>query len=561
MKKIYILLFSILPLLSMAQGSINFDDDTKWTQGAASYTSYSNHSYVDGNFTLTCLDVIRNGITNQDGFAGGFGTYSLRLQNDATTSITMIIATGGAGNFSFQARRWDGTPATNFLVETTTDNGMTWTLSSTIDATVTNDSDWKTISGIINSTNANVGVRIVSNGTTERIMVDNFSWTVPTTNPGLVISSPSNGTVYNPSTTAVNVVFSVSNFTVASGGAGNGYIKYSVNSGTSIDKFDTTPIALAGLTPGLYSVVIDLVDNSGNSLSPSVSRTVNFEIADYINVSNIAALRADVTANGLGRFYNLTGEAFVTYARTSRNQKYIQDASAAVLIDDVPGTISNVFVIGDGMIGLRAQTSAFAGLLQLNPLANVTVSSSGNTITPQVVTAALISANIENYESELVQINGATFTGADGILTFAANNNFTLNDGSDIVFRTMFSEANYIDQIVPTGAANRVVLVGRNNAVVQVTARDLADVTLSTSSFNAIEGLKMYPNPLTGTTLNISSAANANMSVQIFDILGKEVLSTKVVNNTVNASRLNAGIYIVKITEEGNTATRKLVVR
>ena len=85
--------------------------------------------------------------------------------------------------------------------------------------------------------------------------------------------------------------------------------------------------------------------------------------------------------------------------------------------------------------------------------------------------------------------------------------------------------------------------------------------TASSNSFNAIEGLKMYPNPLSGNTLNFSSTANAEMSIQIFDILGKEVINTKVVNNTVNTSKLNAGVYIVKITEEGNTATRKLVVR
>ena len=51
------------------------------------------------------------------------------------------------------------------------------------------------------------------------------------------------------------------------------------------------------------------------------------------------------------------------------------------------------------------------------------------------------------------------------------------------------------------------------------------------------------------------------MSVQIFDIVGKEVIKSNVMNNTVNVSGLNAGVYIVKITEEGKTATRKLVIK
>ncbi|MCO6162035.1 T9SS type A sorting domain-containing protein [Flavobacterium sp. NRK F7] len=89
----------------------------------------------------------------------------------------------------------------------------------------------------------------------------------------------------------------------------------------------------------------------------------------------------------------------------------------------------------------------------------------------------------------------------------------------------------------------------------------LGTFTLSTKSFNAIDGLKMYPNPLTGNTLNFSSNANAAMTVQVYDVLGKEVVKGNVTNNTFNTGNLKAGIYIVKITEEGKTATRKLVVK
>ena len=84
--------------------------------------------------------------------------------------------------------------------------------------------------------------------------------------------------------------------------------------------------------------------------------------------------------------------------------------------------------------------------------------------------------------------------------------------------------------------------------------------TASTKNFDAIAGLKMYPNPVTGNVLNISSTANLDMNVAIFDVLGKQVINTKVTNNTVNVSSLNAGVYIVKVTEDGKTATRKLVV-
>ena len=90
-----------------------------------------------------------------------------------------------------------------------------------------------------------------------------------------------------------------------------------------------------------------------------------------------------------------------------------------------------------------------------------------------------------------------------------------------------------------------------------------ADVVPQTAGLNDnnINGLTMYPNPLSGNTLYLTSTANAAMSVQIFDLLGKEVLKANVVNNAVNVAKLTAGVYVVKITEEGKTATRKLVIQ
>ena len=89
------------------------------------------------------------------------------------------------------------------------------------------------------------------------------------------------------------------------------------------------------------------------------------------------------------------------------------------------------------------------------------------------------------------------------------------------------------------------------------------DVVPATAGLNDnnIDGLTMYPNPLSGNTLYLTSTANADMSVQVFDLLGKEVVKANVINNTVNVAKLTAGVYVVKITEEGKTATRKLVIK
>lgn len=87
------------------------------------------------------------------------------------------------------------------------------------------------------------------------------------------------------------------------------------------------------------------------------------------------------------------------------------------------------------------------------------------------------------------------------------------------------------------------------------------DFTLNSDKFADISGLNIYPNPVSGNILNIETAANGTKAIIIFDVLGKQVLNITTDNTTVNISNLNAGVYIVKISEEGKTATRKLVVR
>ena len=78
---------------------------------------------------------------------------------------------------------------------------------------------------------------------------------------------------------------------------------------------------------------------------------------------------------------------------------------------------------------------------------------------------------------------------------------------------------------------------------------------------NDIVGLDIYPNPVTGNVLNIKTAANDTKTINIFDVLGKQVLNLTTESATVNVSNLNAGIYILKVTEDGKTATRKLMIK
>ena len=76
-----------------------------------------------------------------------------------------------------------------------------------------------------------------------------------------------------------------------------------------------------------------------------------------------------------------------------------------------------------------------------------------------------------------------------------------------------------------------------------------------------IEELSIYPNPATGQKVYITTKKNEAKRIEIYNVLGKNVLSTNLTGRELNISDLESGIYILKIQEGRGTATRKLVIR
>ncbi|MEC5165828.1 hypothetical protein RCH18_001561 [Flavobacterium sp. PL11] len=76
-----------------------------------------------------------------------------------------------------------------------------------------------------------------------------------------------------------------------------------------------------------------------------------------------------------------------------------------------------------------------------------------------------------------------------------------------------------------------------------------------------IEGLNLYPNPVTNGKIYISTKNDFDKEIVIFDVLGKKVLQTILNSRELNVSSLSSGIYIIKINEKEASATRKLIIR
>jgi hypothetical protein len=69
----------------------------------------------------------------------------------------------------------------------------------------------------------------------------------------------------------------------------------------------------------------------------------------------------------------------------------------------------------------------------------------------------------------------------------------------------------------------------------------------------------LYPNPASDF-INITSDTFETKTVTIYNVLGKVVLVANVTNAPINVASLSKGVYVVRVTEEGKTATRKLVI-
>lgn len=72
---------------------------------------------------------------------------------------------------------------------------------------------------------------------------------------------------------------------------------------------------------------------------------------------------------------------------------------------------------------------------------------------------------------------------------------------------------------------------------------------------------KLYPNPATNGIVYITTETNRSKEIVIYDVFGEIVLTDRIKTKTLNISRLVAGVYVLQVTENNKTMTRKLVVK
>ena len=298
--------------------------------------------------------------------------------------------------------------------------------------------------------------------------------------------------------------------------------------------------SLRNTSAGMDHIIIDHV------------RIVEY-MEDPDEVDNIAELRDGI----IGNIYKLVGEAYLTFQQEYRNQKFIQDETAAIMIDDNSGIITTQYDIYDGITGITGTLGEYNQMLQFIPVSDPGGASSvDNEVIPE---ARSLSGLSSDDQAKLVVLWNVSFV--DGG-TFANGQNYGLTaphgDGN---FRTTFFDVNYIGQPIPTEPQILTVLVLQNNEFIDVTARSLDDFDIYTDTHQPeMDAVTVYPNPF-NENIYIMNGGTVRY-VKLYNAQGQLVTQINDVdhNVTIPASQMRSGLYFLHLhLEDGTTRVEKLV--
>ncbi len=244
-----------------------------------------------------------------------------------------------------------------------------------------------------------------------------------------------------------------------------------------------TPIAVSSTTT---IKAIAYADGFDPSTIGTAIYTFPTEVADILTLR---------TASLTG-FYKLTGESLLTFQTVAGKAKYIQDATAGIVIYDGSAKITTVYNIGDGISNIYCTLSIYNGTLEIIPFNDPgAASSTGNAVTPKVITIA----GLATHQGQLVTVKDVTITGTGN---FVVNTSYNINDVTAGKLRTAYSDLDYI--VTPTAipiTSQDITGVVYNYSVAEVDLipRSTADfspsstplITVSTATltgFNYVQG-------------------------------------------------------------------------
>jgi len=201
---------------------------------------------------------------------------------------------------------------------------------------------------------------------------------------------------------------------------------------------------------------------------------------DDFELLTIASLRAQFAGGNPNIAPNTRIEGVVITDRnagniTSRNLVLMDESGAGIT---VRFSANHSFNLGDKIRILTSNLpmATFQNLLQIEPpIGNGIYLSPGDLPQPIVTTIANVNANLENFESRLVQISNISFSGGTN---FGDNSgNLTINDGTGTMTHRTTSWASFASTPVPTTTVTLTGTIGVYGTTIQFSIRNLEDIS------------------------------------------------------------------------------------
>ena len=290
---------------------------------------------------------------------------------------------------------------------------------------------------------------------------------------------------------------------------------------------------------------------------------------------------AEARADGVGATVRVQG----TVTRAEGDFLYLQDETGGLAIRQVEGPLNEAVAagtVGPGTVLEVAGTlSDFAGLLQINEddLDAFETLGTDDVPEPQTVTLADLADDGEDYESELVRVDGVT-VGASG--TFAAATTYTLDDGTTgpgvVTLRVPNEGDTTVDgTAIPEQAVTIVGVASQFNGF-DPTATGYQILVLDEADVNA-EGVAAEDGPEAALAITVENPVRGRAAVRfeagapgpatlaLYDALGRRVrtladgpVAASAQTATLDAAGLAAGVYVLRLETEGGAVSRVVTV-
>jgi hypothetical protein len=559
MKKMLILTICLIAAVAVwAQGLETFDNF-----GYAE-TSYADGSFVgDGGVTWNYFHVTGSVSGANDNSIDGNGMI---LRRSAVPSrIVSASIPNGIGNFSVQMRK-AYTSAGDRQLALYINN--IWVADSQIFGAA-QGGDATVHEFIVNGVNVpgdfTMEIRNIQGGETNRqATIDNITWTAYGSGQQFVANP-----TFNPPAGHYGSALDVTISTTTDGAS----IYYTTDGSepSQSSTLFTDPVSIN--TPTTLKA---------RAFAPEYepSAVVIAEYGFFVNVGSLSELWMQAADNST--VYHIPGNVILTFKQNNRNQKYVQDVGAGILIEDQPGVITTNYQIGDAIAGLTGKLNYYFETLQFLPTADPGApTSSGNPISIPTVTIAQLNGDlgVNHYQSRLVYINDVSFDSPSGNYATNPAQTYAISDATGaMAFRTSFYDVDYIDTPMHTGQFSIIGIIAHFQSTAQITPRMLADFnpvvsnedpTLSPAQVSLIGN---YPNPFNPDTtilFQMGKAAPADVTiynqkgqiVKSFAVQAKQGVNTLHWNGMDNGEKaVSSGVYYFRLKSGSYSSTKKMVL-